>query len=615
MADFNYLGDIPVSVTPTSVYSASFAYKGNIAVNVVPASIIDPHFSYLGNIGVSIKPASIIDFSPGLPYIVQASVTIGGLSYTNSLLGVINVNRQDNAATTFSLTVSSPLKPSSFLDKEIKIAFYVTDGAGNMVTFSPVVIGKIRGSIFTDGIEEIVLSGYDYSGVHNSFGELVSQDITTVLTGGVYADSAGQIDTGFAPIWAVNYQGDNEDIVDGQDFFVSTLTGKIEIPVSSNLINSPGGIGFSYMDPFASLKALIESIVAIKGWVVAEDGITMADYSATTKQPVISISNESIIEAVRKLIELSGAKVDANLYPALRIYSETVNLIGADNHIIDETTKYFEDSLEYDTDMDDLITKQTVRSVAKTFANVEISASTEIANKSGIATRINVHSQFFYSQSDVDFILQLMASMQAKKIVEVRISKSNMFSVSHVAGGTTISRFAGNEVSIQDSDWIQTVDDENIIYSLWVNPLIEAVTAQAFISYPGANWSLVINGTTIDYGEGTIEETVEVTGTRDVTGINGDLIGDVYENAYIETATHAGNIVNAILTDRGNFYKASFLMPLHESATMEIGDKLNIEKTSITRFKGIIKELNYSLNTETAEATTGVTVKGVGIGI
>ncbi len=634
--DFAYTGDVGVAVgvTPNGTwlaegiyngsidsvaafsgdYSATFAYTGDIPVAAPLTSDYDGKFNYTGDITISIPLGADIGFDLGVPYAVQPIVTIEGVVYNESLSRTVNVHRQDNAAATFKVSINTALKPSSFIDKEITISFFVTDSTGNMVTFSPIFIGRIREVDFTDGIDLLTLSGYDYSGVHNSFGELVSQDITTVLAGSVLVSAAGQIDTGQAPIWAANYQG-TDDVVDGRDFFVSTLTGKIEIPISSNLILSPGGIGFSYMDPFASLKALIESIVGIKGWVIVEDGITMADYSSTTEQPVISISNESIIDAVRKLIELSGAKVEANLYPELRVYSETVNLTGADNHIIDETTKYIEDSLKYDIDIDDLITKQTVRSVAKTFADAEVSVPAEIANKSGLVTRDIVHVQFTFTQEDVDYMLSLMTGLSIKKIAEVVVPKANIFSVSHVAGGTTIPVLPANVVSIQNSDWVQTINDDSIVYSLWVQPLLEFIGIQAYISYPGADWTLQVNGTSINYGEGTIEETVEVTGTRPVIGIAGDLVGDVYENSHIETDTHAGNIVNAILTDRGNFYKARFDMPLHESVGMEIGDKLNIEKVSVARFKGIIKELDYSLDTETAQATASVVANGVGIGI
>ncbi len=609
-----YNGNIDVAIVPSSEFSASFSYIGNIQTIISLNSNIDGKFNYAGNIGVKASLTSVIVFNTGIPYSVQASVTIDGMSYTNDLNDIVKVSRQDNAAATFGITINSSLKPATFIDKEIKISFLVFDINGDMVSFNSVFTGKIREVEFTDDIDVLLLSGYDYSGVHNSLGELVSQDITTVLTGSVLATIVGTINTGFAPIWGVNYTGD-DDIVDGRDYFVNTLTGKIEIPISSNFINTPGELAFSYMNPVASLKALIESIVAIKGWIITEDGITMADYSVTTKQPVISISNESIIDAVRKLIELSGAKLEANLFPELRIFSETVNIVGADNHVVNENTKYFEDSLIYDIDIDNLITKQTVRSVAKTFANVVISPSKEITNRSGTVTRNPILIQLIFIQETAGLILQMVAGLSAKKIAEITISKSNVFSVSHVASGTTIPFFTNYVVNLQNSDWIQTIDDNNIIYSLWMRPLIEWIPPIVFISYPGANWALQINGTFINYGEGTIEETVEVTGTRSVVGVDGELIGDVYENAYIETDTHAGNIVNAILTERGNFYRADFLMPLHESANINIGDKLNIQKSSTDKFIGIVKQLNYSLNTNTAEATTEVMAKGIGVGI
>lgn len=609
-----YNGNIAVLIAPSSAFSATFSYLGSIAIGVTLDADFDGNFNYSGNIATSQSLTGAIVFNSGVPYSVQASVTIDGESYTNDLVGVVNARRQDNAATTFSIVINSTLKGSTFIDKEVKILFLVSDINGDAVSFDPIFTGKVRGVGFTDGIGLLSLSGYDYSGVHNSSGELVSQDITSVLTGSVLADAVGTIVTGFAPIWGVAYTG-SDDIVDGKDYFVNTLNGEIEIPVSSNLIDTPGELEFNYMSPFASLKELVKNIVAIKGWNIVEDGIILSDYSVTTKQPVISISNESIIEAIRKLIELSGAKLDANLFPELRIYSEAVNMVGVNNHIVDETTKYLEDSLEYDIDIDDLITKQTVRSVAKSLSNVEIADPEELRSYSGRRSKQTPYTILSIESGEVAFALEFLSELHRKAIVQLRLPRQGVGIVSFVAGGDTLTTVSANQRSVLDSDWEQSIDGDDIIFTLFMNPILEQTSAATYVTYPGADWTLAVNGQLITYGEGTIEETVEVTGERLVTGVSGDLIGDTYENAYIETAEHAENIVNAMLTESGNFYQAGFVMPLHESANMNIGDKLNIQQSGLDRFVGIIKGLDYSLNTETAESITTVTAKGVGIGI
>lgn len=586
-----------------------------MSFTMTPESDIDPDFSYTGTLSFTFKfpDTGVVVFTPGIAYVVKVAVFIEGEDFSSSIQGSVNVTREDNSAATFDITINSSQKAAEFLNDDITIAFQVADESGIVVDYIPIFRGVITTAQYNVAEGAYNLTGYDYGGFHSIPGELISANVTPVLTGSISITGTGTFTVGFAPIWGVTYLG-TDDIEDGRDFFVNSLNGNIEVPVTSNFNDFPGALQFSYAVPFATLKGLIEDVAARKSWSLTEEGVTLVDYTAITKQPVLSVSDESVVDTVRKLLELSGAKVDTNLFPDMRIYSDTNNLVGADDHVIDETD-YYEESLDINISLDGLITEQTVRSVSKTLENIVVSGSEELADKDGTAAREMVLQQFVFTQEDVDNLLEMVANMSSKVIVEVRIRKANIFSLSHTAGGTTIPVFTPNIVDIQDSDWVQTIDGEDVLYSLVMNPLIEFITAQAYISYPGANWELTVNGTRIEYGEGTIEETVEVTGTRDVTGITGPLVGDVYENPYIETAAHAGNIVNAMLTEFGNIYEASCQVPIHKGAAMNIGDKINIQESSSTIFKGLIKELNYNLNTDTANSPVGIRASGVGIGI
>jgi hypothetical protein len=607
LGDYQYTGGLLFSLTPESAYSAIFGYTGSLSFSLTPGSDYDGKFNYTGTATITLKApdTGVTVFTGNVPYFVMAAARIDGEDYSSATEGEANVTRQDNAAATFSLIIKNTTrKPAEFINKEIEIAFQAADENGIVADYIPLFKGIIKRVSFNESIPGALnLSGYDYGGVHGSPGELISDDITSVLTGSKYITGTGTYSTGFAPIWAVTYTG-TDDIVDGRDYFVNTLTGEIVVPITSNFNFTPGGLTFSYAVPFESMKKQIEDVIARKGWSLQEDGVTITDYTAPAKQPVLSVSDESIIDITRKFLELSGAKAETNRFPNMRVYSETENIIGADNHVIDESI-YYEDSLDIDINIDDLITEQTVRSVAKTFANIQIGSSEELAGKSEHVAK--------------DVLMDVIAwgpvtySMVPKTLAEVRISKSNTNSVSFVAGGTF--DIIGTDINIQDSDWTQTIEDNDIVFRLKVMPKIAILFFRVIVYYPGADWTLTVNGTKINYGDGTVEQTVEVTGSRPITGISDTLAGDVYEHPWAETAPHCGKCANSILTERGNIYKATCEMPLHKAPAMQIGDKINIKRSGSVVFKGIIKTLDYSLNTETAEAPVSIEAKGVGVGI
>ncbi len=606
-ADFTYTGTLSLTVTPTSEFSATFSYTGTVQASITPTGDFDGKFNYTGTVAVTVlaPDTGVVVFTTDIPYLVQAGVFINGVDFTSSIFGQVNVQRRDNAAATFSITINSASKAASFLNQAVTIAFQAANSAGVVADFVPLFTGVVKRVVFNESDKAYTLSGYDYGGVHQIPGERISSDITTVLDGTVWVGTSGTISTGHAPIWGVTYTGSDE-IIDGVDYFVDTLNGEILVPISSNFLNTPGVLSYKYSSPFSTLKAMMENIAALKGWSLTEDGVTLVDYSTPAKQPVLSVSDESVIDIIRKFLELSGAKCETNLFPSMRIYSEVENLTGGDNHMIDESI-YYEDSLSFSISFEELLNEQTVRSVGKTFANIEIGASETLASESGSLTTELLYDVVGYT----DLVIP---ALQPKVIAEVRITKANINSISHTAGGTFIHLF-GSATSIQDSDWVQTEEGNEIVFRLTVQPKVDVFTLRTIVSYSGADWTLTLTGTKIEYGEGTIEQTVEVTSTRALTGVSDTLKGDVYENPYIETAAHAGNCANAILTEFGNVYEMSCEVPLHEAATYQIGDKINVERSSSVIFKGIIKSLNYRINTDNGRSPVGLTAKGVGFNI
>ncbi|GJQ59793.1 MAG: hypothetical protein D8M57_13265 [Candidatus Scalindua sp. AMX11] len=606
-SDFTYEGTLSLTVTPGSTFSATFAYTGTVQATITPTSDIDGKFNYTGTVEVTVlaPDTGVVVFTTDIPYLVQASVFINGVDFTSSIHGEVSVQRRDNGAATFSIIIKSASKAASFLNQVVTIAFQAANSTGVVVDFVPLFTGIVKRVVFNESDRAYTLSGYDYGGVHQIPGERISSDITTVLDGTQWVDASGTISTGHAPIWGVTYTGSDE-IVDGVDYFVDSLNGEILVPISSEFLNTPGVLSYKYSSPFSTLKAMLENIAALKGWNLTEDGVTLADYSTPAKQPVLSVSDESVIDIINKFLELSGAKMECNLFPSMRIYSEVVNLTGADNHMIDESI-YYDDSLAFSVSFESLLNEQTVRSVGKTFANIEIGGSETLASESGSLT-----TEMLYDVAGWGEVV--VPALQPKVIAEVRITKANINSISHTAGGTFIHLF-GSATSIQDSDWVQTEEGNEIVFKLTVQPKVDNFTLRTIVSYSGADWTLTLTGTKIEYGKGTIEQTVEVTSTRAVTGVSDTLKGDVYENPYIETAAHAGNCANAILTEFGNVYDMSCEVPLHEAAAYQIGDKINVERSSSVIFKGIIKTLNYSINTKNGRSPVGLTAKGVGFNI
>ncbi len=596
------------------------SFTATYSLAITPDSDLDAAHDFTATYSLAFTPSLPTSVDTGIPYSVMPVVRIDGTDVTTLLIGQVNVTLQDNAAATFQVTIHDATnKPASYLNKQITIGFQAADSTGETVLFQPLLVGMIKSPPFNEATKTfITLRGYDCSGVHNTRGELISQGVTTTKEGSIQITGAGTYNTGQAPIWGVKLvDSTREDLVDGTDWFASTLDGMITIPITSNFIANNGGLKYSYAEPFDTLKDIIDYIAGIKNWIIEEDGITIndSDYTTPAKQPVISLSNESVIDTVTKLLELAGAKLRGNLYPNMSVYNELTNLTGANNHILTESD-YYDGSLDIVPDIDNLLTEQTVRSVAKTYATADISGVVLLLEESDTspfdlifnfdANLSSISTEFFVTKSVV---------------AEIKIPRSNIFSISHTASGQFTPMGADAPFNIVDSDWTQTIKDNQIIYKLETWPLLIVVWQgtlgfRIWLYTPAANWTLTVNGQKIEYGE-TVEQTVSVTATRPVTGITTALVGDVEEHPWMETGSpgHGANLGNAILLTAGNFYSASCERPLHMVPTMKIGDKVNIKRGSDTIFKGLCKRLAYSLDLETAAAPVAIDMEGLGFGI
>lgn len=366
--------DISITLSPLSSINGARRYTGNLSVTLLPSSVKKTHFTYPATIpgaglALTLTAPSVVKTAGYKPYQLKASCKIAGVDYSNSLHGTVSVNKSTSAATTFQFLINAKgVIPSDFIDQEVVIGFQAADETGSIVDVQNLVIGNIREAVIDVDTGILQLSGYDYGGVHNDLGEFYSGNVTTILTGTVGITSAGVINTGFSPIWNVTYSGP-EDVKDGRDYYVDSLNGKIYIPLMSNLLNSSSSLSFQYAEYFDDFNKLAQAIADVKGWLISLDGVAVSDYTDKKYQPIITLSNESIIDILRKLFEVAGGRLDTSLYPTLRVYSEVVNDAGAAKHTFTESD-IFEDTLQIRCMLDNLINEQTVKSVQNTYSNV-----------------------------------------------------------------------------------------------------------------------------------------------------------------------------------------------------------------------------------------------------
>ncbi len=620
MADHNDTGNYALTITDESIQSQTYADTGNYGFTITNTSPDTFEFTDTGHFGfkVSYPDSGVEVFNSGVPGFVSAQVIINSINQSAFISGTIQVTREDNAAARFSLVLNQdpsatiPIKPASLINTTVSISFGAADMTGQVLDSIPIFTGIIKRVNFNEDHLALNISGYDYSGIHQTRGEYISANITSVSTGSINASAAGTLTPGQSPIWGVEWVG-NSAVVDGSDYFVNTKDGTIIIPGSSRILQFPGSFNYTYANNFSTMRDIIQSVLSQKSWVIQEDRVTIADYSTAAAHPVLSLSDESVMDATRKFLELSGGKCEGNLYPNLRVYSEVANWLLSSNILTVDESIIFENSLNFTIDFDDLINEQTCRSSHKVNAEIVIGSGETIAEFSGSKSdtdpRTVQDSVVWWQNFDttIDYVVQ-----------EHRISKQGLNAISFSATGsfnTALVPFDTYTKTITGSDWSYFTEGDDYVIQLKHNIVMLEGGGIQYWTIPSFTYTLTVSGNKIGYGDGTTEAVKVVTAQRPVSGITETLAGDVYENPYIETTTHCRNICDAVLLEHGNPYTAQFEMPVFEGSTAQIGDRIDIERDSNIIFSGIIKRLQYSLNCADGQNRIVVNSRGVGRGI
>jgi hypothetical protein len=608
------------TITKTSDEAATFKDVDAFDLTITATHVEDFQLEDVESISFTIKYPDTGNevFNSGVPGFVSANVIIDGVNESDNIQGVIAVTREDNTAARFKCilefdqSLSPPRKASALINKVVNISFAAADMTGVVADYVPIFVGLCKHVTFNDDQRSIVMTGYDYGGAHQTRGEFVSNNVTDVLTGTLYIGSAGTHSLGHSPIWGVVWGG-NSEVKDGEDYFVNTLNGTIIVPISSRILQFPGSLSYNYQNPFSSMKEIIQSVATLKGWTLQEDNVTIEDYSSASEHPVLSLSDESIIDVCRKFLELSGAKVESNLFPNLRVYSEVQNVINTVNtHTIDES-EIFENTLTFRIDYDNILNEQTTRSVQKINANVVVGAEEVIAE---FEAEKPTQNPFTFQPAAGGSVWNLNLGIEAV-LAEHRIRKQGLNSISFTSSGRFFA-FGINDSFIEPitgASWNLFTDGDDFVIQLKHRVVVLGRLNVRLYTYPAIEYTLTVNGSKINYGAGTIEDVKIVTAQRPIGGVSETLKGDVYENPYIETAQHCANICDAILLEHGNPYSTRFEIPVFVGKDLNIGDFLNIERDSAIRFSGLIKTLSYSINLQNGENSIFVTAKGVGFGI
>jgi len=620
MADHDDTGNYALAITDESIQAQTYIDIGNYGFTITKTSPDDFQFVDIGNYGftISYPDIGVEVFNSGVPGFVSAQVIINSINQSEFISGRIQVTREDNAAARFSLVLNQdpdaviPIKPASLINTIVSISFGAADMSGQVLDSIPIFTGIIKRVNFNEDHQALNISGYDYSGIHQTRGEYISTNITDVHTGSINANNAGTLSTGHSPIWGVEWVG-NDSVIDGSDYFVSTKDGGIIIPISSRILQFPGSFNYTYANNFSTMKDIIQSVLNQKSWNILEDRVTIEDYTSTSAHPVLSLSNESVIDTTRKFLELSGSKVEGNLYPNLRVYSEVQNWLSSSNILTVDESIIFENSLNFTIDFDNLINEQTTRSVQKVNAEIVIGSGETIAEYSGSKTDTDPRTV----QADVVYWNNFDTTTQYV-VQEHRIRKQGLNSISFTSTGsfdTALVPFDTYTKTITGADWSFSTDGDDYVIQLKHNIVMLEGGGVQYWAIPSFNYTLTVLGTKIKYGTGTTEAVKVVTAQRPVNGITATMAGDVYENPYIETDTHCRNICDAVLLEHGNPYTAQFEIPVFEGRTAQIGDRIDIERDSNIIFSGIIKRLQYYLNLADGENRIVVNTRGVGRGI
>lgn len=617
-ADRAYVGDIEAQAIPEGVSAFNtWSYIGDITASAIPEATIDRPLSYTGLVIATVdSPNEDKVQVTTYPYLAYAVVQIDGYDYSPIIASVVSVNRQSDTAASFSVKVMSSLKPSSFLNKEIKFAVQSADETGTIISTFALLVGVIKQVNYDADTKEYTLAGYDYGGKHGTKGDFLSANITPVLFAQVLVETPGSITTGQNPIWAVTVLGDEFNlVVDGRDYFVNPLTGVIEIPLGSAAVGHV--LQYSYAEFFPSMADLMQDIVGRKGWTLQFDGMSLDDYTTPKAQPVLTLSDESVIDIARKFAELSGARIDTSQFPYMRLYSDIVNYVSIAPVIFDEDS-IFENTLKYSINLESVITDQTVKSAAKPFPNIEISDFETIADESGLTEWRPVYTALWATESSRaaiwDRATAIYAGLGPIQVAEVRVKIRAINTVSLIAGGDFFWRTPTftSLGSITAGDWVETPDGDEMVYTLSIDPVLSEEGDDTIqIIYPGAQWTLQIDAKQIAYGEGTLDEIVSISHQRTIDGVAETLAGDVYEHPYLETQAQAENLADAILFEAGNFYQATFETPIHKGTTLNVGTSIQIYQDNIKQFIGVINNLGYNINYQGASHIR-VSAKGIG---
>jgi hypothetical protein len=613
-------GVVGFEVTIINTEDQTYRDDGLVGFEVVIVSEEDFQFEDTGVVAFEVKypDVGVEVFNSGVPGFVSANVIINGLNESDFIQGSITVTREDNTAARFKLSLEEdpdavlPRKPVEFINKIVFISFAAADMDGVVSDYIPIFIGIIKGASFNADMETLNLRGYDYSGIHQTPGEYISENITSVLTGSIGASGSGTLSTGHSPIWGVVFSGSSA-VVDGTDYFVDTKDGRIIIPISSRILQFPGHFTYNYADPFGSMKEIIQAVVSEKNWTLQEDGVTIVDYDTVAAHPVLSLSDESVIDTCRKFLELSGAKVEGNLFPDLRVYSEVENWINpASVWVVDENI-IFENSLVFDIDFDRLLNEQTVRSVQRVHADIVIGAGESIAEFSGDQGRIDPRR----TQPDIVNFTNFDITTPTV-LVEHRVNKRGLSSISFSSSGRFHAALLPNaifEEPITGASWNSFIEGDDFVIQLRHNIVVLNWLNVTLWTYPAVEYQLTVIGSKINYAGGNPEDVRVVTAQRPISGITETLKGDVHENPYIETDGHCANICNAVLLEKGNPYSAQFQVPVFEGKSAQIGSRVDINRDGNAIFSGIIKKLRYRINLENGQNEILVQARGIGKGM
>lgn len=528
-----------------------------------------------------------------IPYSIEADIVIEGIANAQ-FSSEVEITKGDNASATFSFDVEGSSSPYELLDKIVSISFLVADENGSRISLGPLVIGKTRQVEYNPASGKQKVSGYDYGGIHNLPGERVDANITqTVAASTSTISQTGIVGAGYAPIFDVvdprQAAGETYYAVDGRDYYVDTLNGNIYIPVASILIGKPGALNYKYQASFNNLAGLLQSIATLKGWTIPS--LTIPEYSSGSKEPLISLSNESIIDAMKKILEVGGFKIDTANYPSMRIYSEVDNY-AADSILSFTKSDYFENTLLVRKSFENIINSQKVKSGKKEWNQISLAASQEIVTYA--ATII---------QSDYgNFTNALNITLRPSEVTaRYEVPLDGYYDITI---NTTIG--AGGAIT-QSYDYINSkliINVQRYIQADANNPVNGAYRYY----WPQVAHSVMVYGRKISYS--AVNSSQEWTENVDIEGITEILKGDDYEHGYIETQAQAQALAKSILLSRKLPCDCSFDVPLHLAQNIDIGCKVQVTAPNGTTVKGIIRGLRYKVNLETGEGTVSIEMKG-----